>query len=74
MPIEIDTIKRKTMYKKLKKGQNKKILKCYSYNKLSYFAKDYRLKNIILRPQFNIIRRVPITKERTLESNKLSLV
>ena len=50
MPIEIDIMKRKTMYRKLKKGQNKKILKYYSYSKPGYFAKDYRLKNIVLRP------------------------
>ena len=62
------------MYRKLKKGQNKKTLKCYSYSKPGYFAKDYRSKNIVLRPQFNIIRRVPITKEETPESNKLLLV
>ena len=62
------------MHRKLKKGQNKKILKYYSYGKPGYFAKDYRLKNMVLRPQFNIIRRVSITKERTPESNKLLLV
>ena len=74
MPIEIDIIKRKTMHGKPKKGQNKKTLKYYSYSKPGHFAKDYRLKNIVLRPQFNIIRRVPIIKEGTPESNKLSLV
>ena len=74
MPIEIDIIKRKTMYRKLKKGQNKKILKYYSYSKPGYFTKDYRSKNIISRPQFNIMRRVSIIKEGTPESNKLLLV
>ena len=49
MPIEIDTMKRKTIYRKLKKGQNKKILKYYSYGKPSYFAKNCRSKNIVLR-------------------------
>ena len=74
MPIEIDIIKRKTVYRKPKKGQNKKTLKCYSYDKPGHFAKDYRLKNIVSRSQFNIIRRVPIIKEGTPESNKPSLV
>ena len=74
MPMEIDTMKRKTMYRKPKKRQNKKTLKCYSYGKPGHFAKDYRSKNIVLRPQFNIIRRVPIIKEGTPESNKLLLV
>ena len=62
------------MYRKLKKGQNKKILKYYSYSKPGHFAKDYRSKNIVSRPQFNMMRRVPIIKEGTPESNKLSLV
>ena len=74
MPMEIDIIKRKTMYRKPKKGQNKKTLKCYSCGKPGHFTKDYRLKNMVSRPQFNIIRRVPIIKEGTPESNKLSLV
>ena len=74
MLIEVDIMKRKTMHRKPKKGQNKKTLKCYSYGKPGYFAKDYRSKNIVSRPQFNMIRRVPIIKERTPESNKLSLV
>ena len=49
MPMEIDIMKRKTMYRKPKKGQNKKILKYYSYSKPSHFAKDYRSKNIVSR-------------------------
>ena len=48
MLIEIDAIKR-TMYGKLKKGANKKALKCYSYGKLGHFARDYRSKNIVFR-------------------------
>ena len=50
MPIKIDTMKRKTVHKKLKKGQNKKTLKYYSYSKPGHFAKDYRSKNIVSRP------------------------
>ena len=50
MLIEIDIIKKGTIYRKLKKGQNKKVLKYYSCGKLDYFARDYRLKNIVLRP------------------------
>ena len=74
MPMEIDIMKKKIMYRRLKKGQNKKTLKYYSYSKPGYFAKDYKLKNIVLRPQFNIIKRVSITKKGTPESNKLLLV
>ena len=50
MLIEINIIKKGTIYKKLKKEQNKKVLKCYGCDKLGYFTKDYRLKNIVLRP------------------------
>ena len=49
MLMEIDAIKRKSMYRKLKKGYNKKALKCYSYSKLGHFARDYRSKNIVSR-------------------------
>ena len=62
------------MHRKLKKGQNKKTLKYYSYSKPGHFAKDCRSKNIVSRLQFNIIRRVPIIKEGTPESDKLLLV
>ena len=70
MPMEIDVIKKRTMYRKPKKGQNKKALKCYSCGKPGHFAKDYRSKNIVSRPQFNMMRRVPIIKEGTPESDK----
>ncbi len=43
--------------KQLKRG--KKTVTYYSYNKPGYFARDYRLKNIVPRPQLNILRRVP---------------
>ena len=48
MPIEITIIK-KTIYTRLRKGVNKKILKYYNYSKLGYFIKDYKLKNIVSR-------------------------
>ena len=44
--MEINIIKR-TIPRKLRKGVNKKILKYYSYSKLGYFTKDYKLKNIV---------------------------
>ena len=37
------------MYRKLRKGISKKVLKYYNYNKLGYFTKDYRLKNIVFK-------------------------
>ena len=74
MPIEIDIIKKRTMQRKLNKGANKKALKCYGCGKPGYFARDCRSKNVILRPQINIIKRVPIKKEGTPEDSKPSPV
>ena len=42
-------MKKGTIHRKPKKGQNKKVLKYYGYSKLGYFTRDYRLKNIVLR-------------------------
>ncbi len=36
----------------------------YSYSKPGYIAKDYRLKNIVKRPQLNILERVPVRKTK----------
>ena len=68
--MEIDIIKKRTMQRKLNKGANKKALKCYSCSKPGYFTRDCRLKNMVLRPQINIIKRVPIKKEGTPENGK----
>ena len=74
MPIEINIIKKRTMQRKPNKGANKKALKCYGYNKPGHFARDCRSKNVVLRPQINIIKRVPIKKEGTPEDGKPSPV
>ena len=50
MPIEINVIKKRTVQRKLNKGANRKALKCYSCSKLGHFARDYRSKNVVLRP------------------------
>ena len=68
--IEIDMIKKGTIYRKLKKEQNKKVLKYYSYSKLGHFTRDYRSKNIVLRPQFNIIRQVINREDKTHKGSK----
>ena len=49
-PMEIDVIKKRTMQRKPNKGANRKALKCYGCGKPGYFARDYRLKNVVLRP------------------------
>ena len=43
--------------KQLKRG--KKVVTCYGYNKPGHFARDYRSKNMVPRPQLNMLRRVP---------------
>jgi len=41
-------------------------MNCYSCSKPGYIAKDYRLKNIVKRPQLNILERVPVRKTKPL--------
>jgi hypothetical protein len=36
----------------------------YSYSKPGHIAKDYRLKNMVKRPQLNILERVPVRKTK----------
>ena len=70
MLMEIDAIKR-TIYRKLKKGASKKALKYYSCGKLGHFARDYRSKNIVSRPQINMMK--AIIKKDKAEVSKLLL-
>ncbi len=39
----------------------------YSCGKPGYIAKDYRLKNIVKRPQLNILERVLVRKTKPLK-------
>ena len=36
----------------------------YGCGKPGYIARDYRLKNIVKRPQLNILERVPVRKTK----------
>ena len=65
IPIELDFINqgptrgpRKKHFKGKKQQGGKKILTYYSYGKPGYFARDYRSKNMVQRPQLNILERV----------------
>ena len=58
--MEIDIIGPK--YNRRKKGEQyqiggKKVLTCYGCGKPGYFARDYRLKGAMPKPQLNIIER-----------------
>ena len=72
MPMEVDIIKRKSVHRKLKKGQNKKALKCYGYSKPGHFARDCRSKNMVSRPQLNMIERVINKKDEAQKNSELS--
>ena len=41
-------------------------MKCYSYSKPGYIAKDYRLKNMVKRLQLNVLERILIKTTRPL--------
>ena len=57
--------------KQLKRG--KKAVTYYDYSKPGHFARDYRLKNIVPRPQLNILRRVLYNEpSKDLENYDLS--
>ena len=67
--------------KKSKKGYNKgrkqyrgkKVITYYSYSKLGYIAKDYRSKNIVYRPQLNILELYCVGYSRTSQYDYVRL-
>ncbi len=42
-------------------------MKCYSCSKPGYITKDYKSKNIVKRPQLNVLERILIRTTRPLE-------
>jgi hypothetical protein len=42
-------------------------MNCYGYSKPGHIAKDYRLKNMVKRPQLNILERVLVRKTEPLK-------
>ena len=58
-PIEINVFKKKGKkpFQGKKRQGGKKAFNCYSCGKPGHIAKDCRLKNIVYRPQLNMLRR-----------------
>ena len=45
-------------------------MNCYGCSKPGHIAKDYRLRNIVKRPQLNILERVPVRKTKPLKDQQ----
>ena len=60
MPIELDFTQKKKTFGGKKQYGGKKAMNCYSCGKPGHIAKDYRSKNMVKRPQLNVLERIPI--------------
>ena len=67
MLMELDFIQKKKTFGGKKQYGGKKAMNYYSCGKLGHIAKDYRLKNIVKRPQLNVLERVPVRKTEPLK-------
>ena len=65
--IELDFTQRKKTLGGKKQYRGKKVMNYYSYSKPGYITKDYRLKNMVKRPQLNILERVLVRKTKPLK-------
>jgi len=66
MLIELDFTEKKKPFRGKKQQGGKKAMNYYGCGKPGHIARDYRLKNIVKRPQLNILERVPVRKTKPL--------
>ena len=65
-PMELDFTSKKPKrghYKGKKQQGGKKAFNCYSCGKPGHIAKDCRTKNMVYRPQLNVLEKVPIQRD-----------
>ena len=67
MPMELDFTQKKKTFGGKKQYGGKKVMNYYGYGKPGHIAKDYRSKNMVKRPQLNILERVPVRKTEPLK-------
>jgi len=62
MLMELDFTEKKKPFRGKKQQGGKKAINCYGCGKPGHIARDCRLKNMVKRPQLNILERVPVRK------------
>ena len=62
MPMELDFTEKKKPFRGKKQQGGKKAMNCYGCGKPGHIARDCRSKNMVKRPQLNILERVPVRK------------
>ncbi len=70
MLMELDFTEKKKPFRGKKQQGGKKVMNCYGCSKPGHIAKDYRLKNMVKRPQLNILERVPVRKTKPLKDQQ----
>ncbi len=62
MLMELDFTEKKKPFRGKKQQGGKKAMNCYGCGKPGHIARDCRSKNMVKRPQLNILERVPVRK------------